>query len=91
MTPSTPTIPLGALVRDSITGFAGILTARSVWLHGCIRCGVESGDLRDGKPIEPQWFDEPRIECIGSTNFAPSAMATGGDRPDAGRAPDGKR
>ncbi len=57
-------VKLGSKVKDSITGFEGIAIARSEWMYGCTRIVVESQTLKDGKPIDGQWFDEQRIETI---------------------------
>jgi len=54
-------IELGTRVKDSITGFCGIATARTVYLYGCIRVAVETTGLKELKPIEPVWFDEQRL------------------------------
>lgn len=68
-------IKLGARVTDRITGFTGICIARTDWLNGCARYGVQAEELKDGKPIEPEWFDalaldpaskEPGGPCSGS-------------------------
>lgn len=59
-----PRLVLGSKVRDSLTGFSGIATARTEWLYGCARIAIEPTELKDGKPIEPQWFDEQRVELI---------------------------
>jgi len=58
-------IKLGNEVKDPITGFIGIAVAKTEWLWGCIRIGIESKLDKDGKIIEIQWFDEPRLEIIG--------------------------
>lgn len=58
-------IKLGNQVRDIYTGFTGIATARTDWLFGCSRICIEPQELKDGKPIEGQWFDEQRVEVIG--------------------------
>lgn len=57
-------IKLGSKVRDSITGFTGIATSRTEYLHGCVHVGVTPTELKDGKPIDPQWFDEQRVELL---------------------------
>ena len=57
-------IKLGSLVKDSFTGFTGIATAYTEWLYGCTRICIEPKELKDGKPIEAQWFDEQRVEVI---------------------------
>lgn len=64
-------VQLGERYRDKITGFEGVATARSEYLYGCVRVGLE-GAL-NGEPKE-LWFDEQRL------TDAPSATS-GGHRP----------
>ena len=54
-------VKLGDKVRDSITGFGGIVIARAEYLNGCISLQVEATKLKDGEPIEAHWFDEQRL------------------------------
>ncbi len=68
-------INLGDKVRDSITGFAGIAVAKTIWLHGCVRWHVESAKLKDGVPNN-EWFDEGRL--VGAAK--PRRGRTGGTR-----------
>ena len=64
---------LGAKVSDRITGYEGIIVGRSQWLTNCNTYGVKSQQLKDGKPMEPEWFDELnaieeielRVSCEG--------------------------
>jgi hypothetical protein len=55
---------LGDEVKDSITGFKGIVTARTQWLHGCNVYRVQPQDLKDGKRLEVDHFDEPQLEVV---------------------------
>ena len=55
-------IDLGSKVKDMITGFTGIAIGRTEWLYGCTRIVVESQELKDGKTVKPEWFDEQRVE-----------------------------
>lgn len=52
---------LGEKVKDIITGYVGLVTSRTEYLTGCIHCGVQSETLKDGKPIDPEWFDQTRL------------------------------
>jgi len=55
-------IKLGDKVKDSITGFSGIVIARCAYLNGCISIQVQPQKLGgDGKPIEPEWIDEQQL------------------------------
>lgn len=55
---------LGDRVRDVYTGFEGIFVARTEWLYGCARITIEPTELREGKPIDMQTFDEQRVELV---------------------------
>jgi hypothetical protein len=55
-------VKLGDKVKDSLTGFEGVATARTEYLYGCVHVCVTPTGLKDGKPIESQWFDEQRID-----------------------------
>lgn len=55
----------GDLAKDIVTGFAGIITSRTTWLHGCDRITITPNKLgSDGSPIKEETFDEQRIEVI---------------------------
>ena len=78
-------IKLGSRVRDSITGFEGMAVGRTEWLYGCTRIGVECTELKDGKPVEMQWFDEQRLVVIKQEKpyVSPDSSAkTGGPQSD---------
>jgi len=55
-------INLGNKVRNTINGFSGMAIARTEFLHGCAQIMVESSELKDGKPVESQVFDEQNLE-----------------------------
>ena len=58
-------IQLGTRVKDILTGLEGVAVARTEWLYGCTRIGIESVDLKkDGKPSDSMWFDEQRVEAV---------------------------
>lgn len=54
----------GDKVRDTISGFEGIVTGITSWLNGCDTAGVKPQKLHEGKPIENQWFDIMRLQKI---------------------------
>lgn len=68
---------LGDRVKDSITGFEGIVTLRSQWLNNCNTYGVQPTELKDGTPQERQHFDEPQLSLV-KEKVAPSSSLTGG-------------
>lgn len=61
----TFSINLGAHVRDTITGFRGVVTARIEYLTGCRQYTLTPTTLHDAKPIPSEWFDESRLEDLG--------------------------
>ena len=71
-------INLGDTVKDSISGFTGIATARSKFLHGCIRIFVEPNKLtKDGTTIDGKWFDEPQLTVTKKSKAAKVKPAHG--------------
>ena len=55
-------IKLGDKVKDSITGFTGVATGRTVYYNGCISVLVTSNKLSsDGNEVN-EWFDEQRLD-----------------------------
>jgi hypothetical protein len=83
------TFPLGARVRDTITGYEGIITARTEFINGCKRYAVQSENLdKDGKIVEPCWLDEEQLVAKGKP-LALTQRPTGGPRPDAPPPPKG--
>lgn len=54
-------VKLGSMVTDSITGFSGVAIGRCEYLYGCVRVQVQSCDLKEGKVIDTEWFDEQRL------------------------------
>lgn len=56
-------VKLGQVYTDSITGFTGVATSKTEFLHGCVRVGLTPKELRDGKPIEAQVFDEQQLDA----------------------------
>lgn len=74
-------VSLGDIARDTITGFEGVVICLSQWLHGCRRATLQPRELRDGKPVESQSFDEPQLELVQSSVVWTTAN-TGGPRPE---------
>lgn len=70
---------LGATVRDTITGFQGIVNNRNQWLHNCNVYGVKPTSLdKDGKPKEVHHFDEPQLELVEEIEAIKPSRKTGG-------------
>ena len=57
-------IKLGSHVKDTISGFTGVVVAETNWLYGCRRLTIAGDFLHEGKPVETQCFDEPQLQVI---------------------------
>ena len=57
-------IPLGSKIKDNITGYQGIATARVTHLYGCVHIAIQPQELKDGIPQKERLFDEQRIQII---------------------------
>ncbi len=72
-------IKLGDHVRDTISGYEGIATARHEYLNGCERISI-SGKMDDPSKEPPTWvFDEEQVEVVKAER-KPKAQPSGGDR-----------
>lgn len=82
----THRIQLGDKVRDSITGFSGIVLCRMEWMYGCVRYIVQPDHLsKEGKPIEASTFDDPQLVVVkaGAKPNPTPDTPTHGDRKTA--------
>lgn len=84
-------IKLGAKVKDTITGFTGIAVARTEWLNGCIRLGIQGQALKDGLPQDVQTFDAAQVQLVEPTSVPVQPRTTGGPMPAPKRNPDPAR
>lgn len=78
---NTPHFALGDRARDSITGFEGIIVARSTYLFGCVQVCLSPKVGEDGAHREAHWFDEPRLLLVERVAITPedvSGPAPGG-------------
>lgn len=64
-------IKMGQKVTEKISGFTGIVIAKTEWVYGCVRFGVQAEGLTDGKPIEAQWFDEGELTSVSKSKGGP--------------------
>lgn len=79
-------IPLGALVKDVVTGLTGVAVCRSEWLNGCIRVVMQPQELKEGKPADVYVVDQEQLKIVKERAVAITAQPTGGPMPDAVRA-----
>lgn len=59
----------GDLVRDSVTGFTGVVTNRTQWMNMCNTYSVQPVDLKDGRPQDPVGFDEPQLDLAKKDSY----------------------
>jgi hypothetical protein len=79
-------IKLGDRARDKITGFEGIVIARTDWLYNCVRFVIQPSALnKDGKPIESESFDEDQLELVVPEAAVEKQTKTGGPMPEPER------
>jgi len=70
-------INLGDKVKDTITGFYGVVVGVTNWLDGCRRIGIQAIELKDGKPFDIEWFDEQRIISLVDKKHKSTAKSGG--------------
>lgn len=68
---------LGAEVKERITGYTGMIIARTQWLYNCNTYGVKSHELHEGKPLDAVFFDEPSLDLLRQSMATPK-QDTGG-------------
>lgn len=64
-------LKLGDSARDRITGYVGIIIARTEWLNGCLRVTIQAEEMKDGKPVESQTFDAEQVELVVKVKPSP--------------------
>ncbi|MFN4283484.1 MAG: hypothetical protein ACK4NA_12680 [Alphaproteobacteria bacterium] len=74
----------GQRVRDQITGFKGVIECTVIWINGCVRYGVRSEELKDGKPLDLQYLDEEQLVEDGAAIHL-NQKQVGGERQDPPR------
>lgn len=70
-------ITLGNKVKDKVSAFTGIVTARHEFLNGCVRYTVTPKVDKKGELREEKWFDEQQLEVVGD-GVAIKPRKTGG-------------
>ncbi len=79
-------VKLGTKVRDKVTGFVGVVTARTEWMTGCATVAIQAEARVDKRPDDPFWVDEIRVEgfkaapaMVGGPHDAPSNPSLRGE------------
>lgn len=55
---------LGDRVQDVVTGLKGIVMTRAEHVYGCNRYWVQPEEVKDGKAVEGQWWDEDQLKLV---------------------------
>ena len=58
---------MGDELMEVITGFTGIVAGVTFYMTGCTHYGLQTKDLKEGKPLSWEWFDESRLRSTGKT------------------------
>lgn len=74
-------IKLGIKVRDKVTGFEGIATAKIKYLNGCVQFCVKPQATGNGKMPEGEYIDVAQLEPVG-VGVSIVASPTGGPQAD---------
>jgi hypothetical protein len=72
---------LGSQVRDTLTGFEGVVVCRAQWLNNCNTYSVKPRKLKDGIPQESHSFDEPQLELVEASVMSSKRDTGGPERP----------
>jgi len=74
---------LGDKLKDRVTGFEGIVIARSEWLNGCKQYCLKPPVDKDGKVQSGEWIDQEQLKLVKEGAVAVDAKPTGGPQGDA--------
>jgi hypothetical protein len=74
-------VKLGQRVRDSISGFEGVVTGRAEYISGCHQALVAPTVTAEGAFRNSEWFDEQRLQVLN----APAVVLDNGKTPGADR------
>lgn len=78
-------IALGTQVTDKITGYTGMVIARTEWLYSCKRYVVQAREMKDGKPVENINCDEDQLDIVEVPKTEHVMRNTGGPTPKVER------
>lgn len=56
-------IELRDIVKDTVTGFKGMVVAKHIYMNGCVRFSVVSKELESGKIVD-EYIDEEQLVII---------------------------
>ena len=94
---SSKKIELGDKVKDVVSGFTGIVIAKTEWMNRCVRITVQPQSLtKEGKTRDSEAFDIEQLILIKPQVVKPKPIAaesnrTGGPMPAVTRRADVRR
>lgn len=71
-------VNLGDEVRDTISGFRGVVVSKHYYLQGCCRVSVQPKVNKEGKLPGSETFDEPLLKLIEKGNLILDISQPGG-------------
>ena len=83
--------PMGAEVKDTITGFRGVITGRAQFITGCDQYSVlpRLNTVKKSSSMpENQWIDEVRLELVEKgEHLDPTKYKKSGKQPGCDQSP----
>jgi hypothetical protein len=78
-------------VKDTITGFKGVVVSIFKYINGCVRIEVQPEKLgKDGKPAESFIFDSDQLALVKAAKRV-AVAPSGGPRPNPPQRRDPRR
>ncbi|WP_172332544.1 hypothetical protein [Mangrovicoccus sp. HB161399] len=74
-------VAMGDKVKDTLTGFTGVVIAHAEHMTGCNQLYVLPQSEKENEIKDGHWFDIERIEKIGDRAVVVEARLTGADVP----------
>ncbi len=68
---------VGDKLKDKITGFSGVVMARTEWLNGCVRYQLQPTELKAGKMQDEAVFDEGQLVLVKAAKPEPKPKRGG--------------
>lgn len=78
---------LGDEVKDSVSGFRGVVVAVTDWLNGCKRITVQPPIKKDGTLPGTETFDAEQINVVHAGRVKATPSLTGGPKQNPARHP----
>lgn len=74
-------IAMGDKAKDTLTGFTGVVIARSEHMTGCNQLFILPKSEKENEIKDGAWFDIERIEKVADREVSIEARPTGSDIP----------